>query len=129
MQISPWVGRRLQSTAEEMNMSLPWALTISLLSGFTLVYLLPWICSKFPVKVWLYNDWLVKQQGNILTRWELKNTDSYSIQLQEQFSILLLENIKARRLLIGLPKDIPIVKMEALLRARGLLKRESSITI
>jgi hypothetical protein len=130
MLLSLWVGRWLQSTDEEMKMSLPCVLTISLLCGFTVVYLLPWICLKLPVNVRLYNDWLVKQQGNIITRWELKSTDSYSIQIREQFSVLLLENIKARRLLVGLPKDVPIVKIEALLKARGLLeKRESSMNI
>ena len=126
---SIWLGRWLQSNAEEMSMSLPSALAISLLSGFTVVYILPWVCSKFPVNVRLYNDWLVKQQGNIITRWELKSTDSYSIQMQDQFSVLLLESIKAKRLLIGLPKDIPIAKIEALLKARGLLeKREFSMS-
>ena len=96
------------------------AFAIALLGSMFLIYFVAWMHRLAPRYVAVFEDRVFRSIANTHQQWKFKDIDSFALHDCDEFHVLVLELRRGRQVLVGVPREVDLLALQAFFEARGL---------
>ena len=97
--------------------SFPAAFLMSIALGVFLAYFMPWLTTKLPSQITVFDRCIVRSRGH---NHQIRFADltSFAWRSAAEFSTLILTHRRGRQIFVGVPRDIPTDTLTTFLSER-----------